>query len=459
MNHHKISNVSEEFRTAGMFGLILKYSIPAALGSFMMTIYNIVDRIFISYKLGTEAIAGIGITFQIFMLFIAVGIMFGIGSGTLASLQLGRRNVRSAERILGTLYWIYTIGGILTCLFGLMFIDPITRLFGATDVTAPYAKEYFGILLFFMPFDFMAMGTNHIIRSEGNPRFSMWNIAAGCVANIILDYIFIFPCNMGIAGAAWATGISKLLSSILVFWHFRRSPHRSLTLRWKYFRFDKALFCRMCYIGISPFLAQGMLAIMAIVQNHTLLKYGGDIAVAVMVINASIFMLMTIPGMGIMFGYQPIIGYNYGAQLYGRVAQCLKLSVLTASGIALFLMIIVQGIAPWAFGMFCRHDAAMVQAWTPALRIFVIGVPTWAFFTLSSNFFQATGRPKITIMLSLLRMGIVMPGVIILMPYIFGLPGIWAAYPLADLMVTAITLCLIIPEYKKLRHLCSQTAN
>ena len=450
MPNQKIFNVSNEFRNGGMFKLILKYSIPSALGNFMMTIYNVVDRIFISRKMGTEAIAGVGITFQIFMLFVAIGIMFGVGSGTLASLRLGRKNFRSAERILGTLYWIFCIGGVFTCVFGLIFIDPIVRIFGATDVTAPYAKTYFGILLFFMPFDYLAMGTNPILRSEGNPNFSMWNIAAGCIANIILDYIFIFPLDMGVAGAAWATGISKLLSCALVFWHFRYSPHRTLTLRWKYFRFNKPLFSRMLYIGISPFMVQGMFAIMAIVQNHTLLCYGGDIAIAVMVINSSIFMLMIIPTMGILFGYQPIVGYNYGARLYRRAAQCLKLSVLTGIGVSAFLLMIVQLIAPAAFGLFCNFDTGLVQKWSPTLRVFTIGIPLWTVFTLSSNFFQATGRPRITILLSILRMGIIMPGMIMLMPYIFGLNGIWAAYPLADSLVAVITLLLIIPEYRRL---------
>ncbi|MDD4181245.1 MAG: MATE family efflux transporter [Victivallaceae bacterium] len=453
MSSKNFTKLSDEFRNQKIFKLILKYSIPTAVGTLMFTIYNVVDRIFISRVLGNEAIAGVGITFQIFMLFIAVGVMFGVGGATLASLQMGKHNFRAAERILGTLFWIFIWGGILTCAVGLIFLEPIIRLFGGTDVTMPYAKQYFGILLFFMPFDFLSMGTNNIIRSEGNPGFSMWNIAVGCVTNIILDYIFIFPLNMGVAGAAWATGISKMLSSGLVFWHFRYSSRRTLTLRWKNVKFNRKIFLRMCHIGISPFLMQSVFALVAIVLNHSLLNYAGDVGITVMTINTTIFMLMSIPNHGIIMGYQPITGYNYGAELYARTAECLKIAIWSGVVVTSFLLIVVELIAPWAFGTFCNFDPELTNRWVYSLRILMLGMPCWAFFGIASNFYQATGRPKKTIILNVFRQVVCMPGLLLLLPLFFGINGIWIAMPLADIIAASLVLFMIVPEYKRLKLL------
>lgn len=447
----KFTQLSDEFRNQKIFSLVLKYSFPAMVGTFMFTVYNVVDRIFISRVLGNEAIAGVGITFQIFMLFIAVGVMFGIGGATLASLQMGRRNFRSAERILGTMFWIFIYGGVLTCVLGLIFLEPIIRLFGGTELTLPYAKQYFGILLFFMPFDFMAMGTNNIIRSEGNPRFSMWNIAAGCISNIILDYIFILVLGLGVGGAAWATGISKLLSSVLVIWHFTLSHRRTLTLRWKNIRFNKLIFVRMCEIGLSPFLMQGIFALVAIVLNNSLLRYGGDTAITVMTINSTIFMLMAIPNQGIVMGYQPIAGYNYGARLFARTAECLKTAAFFGVVITVLLLGIVQLAAPWAFGALCNYDAELTNSWAYSLRILILGIPFWSFFSITSTFFQATGRPKMTIFLNIFRQVLCVPGLLLLLPLFWGINGIWMALPLADLIAASVTFFLIMPEMRRLQ--------
>ena len=185
------SSVSErlthELGTQSILKLLLRFSIPSLISNLMFTVYNVVDRLFISWKLGTDAIAGVGITFYLFMIFIAVGMMFGIGGGTLVSLKLGEKDKESAERILGNVIMIFLVGGALTTLLGFLFLKPLLYCFGASEATYPYAAEYFRILLWFMAADFLSMGTTNIIRAEGSPNFSMWYIAVGCIANVVLD--------------------------------------------------------------------------------------------------------------------------------------------------------------------------------------------------------------------------------------------------------------------------------
>lgn len=451
MTSHRISRQAEEFRTHSIFKLILRYSIPAMIGNFMLTIYNVVDRIFISQVMGEDAIAGIGITFQLFMIFIAVGVMFGVGGGTLVSLRLGEGKIDEAEHILGATIWVFIIGGILTCIFGQIFLKQIIFLFGGSDVTYPYAASYMRILLCFIAFDFMAMGTNNIIRAEGSPRFSMWNIAVGCIANIILDYIFIFPLNMGIAGAAWATAISKTLSSGLMFWHFRFNPNRMLTLRRKYFHFDGQLFKAMVWIGMSPFIMHAVNALVGMVMNQSLRHYGGDTAIAVVTINGTIMSLINIPVFGIMLGYQPIAGYNYGAGLFLRVREVLLKALFLGTVVGCSVLLPIMIAPEPVFSLFCKNSPHLAQDWSYSLRMFMMGVPLWPLLIIGVNFFQATGRPARTIGLNIFRNGICFISLILLLPLFWGINGIWLSIPLSDLIASSVIIFFIVHEMKQLK--------
>lgn len=456
MTTARIRLQTNQFRNDNILSLILRYSIPSTISSFMLAAYNVVDRIFIGRVLGPEAIAGIGITFQLFMVAIALGLMVGIGGATLTSLRLGERKFGDAERILGSMFFLFIFGGLLIAVGGTYFLKPIIYLFGGSDVTYPYASEYLAILLWFMPFDFMSMGTNSIIQASGNPRFSMWNIAFGCVMNIILDYIFIFIFDMGIAGAAWATGISKVLSTVLIFWHFRFRRVRSLTLRIRNIRFDWSLIYPMICIGISPFILQGAIAVMNAVLNNTLYRYGGDEAIAIVTINFTVLMLMAIPIFGVLMGYQPIAAYNYGAQLYRRAAKTLSTAVLVGLIVTLILYIPIQIFAEEIVGLLCNHNATLMAHGGNPLRIFVLGMPLAVIFVLSANFFQTTGRPKLTIIFNLFRQLFCFVSLIMILSYFFGLSGIWWAMPAADVISTIVALYFIIPEFRRLYYLSAE---
>lgn len=450
--------MTHELGTQSIFRLLLRFSIPSLISNFLFTIYNVVDRVFISWKLGTDAIAGVGITFYLFMIFIAVGMMFGIGGGTLVSLKLGEQDKAGAERILGNVIMIFLVGGALTTLLGFLFLKPLLYCFGASDITYPYAAEYFRILLWFMAADFLSMGTTNIIRAEGSPNFSMWYIAAGCFVNIGLDYLFIMEFGWGIAGAAWATGISKVLSTVLMFWHFSVGPFRYLTLHWRNLRIDWKYLTAMSAIGLSPLILQSINSVLNALINTTLLRNGGDKAVASMTCISTIIMLLMIPTFGVMMGYQPIVGYNYGARQFRRVAQTLKGAFLMSGGATLLLYVPVMLYAPVIVGWFCNGDPGVVPMASHGLRIFFLLFPLWPIFCIGSNFFQATGRPKKTIFLTVFRNGLCFLGCILILPRFFGLDGVWATAPIADGLAAAVIFLLLVREFAGLRQMEAEAA-
>ena len=444
---------TEELGHDSIFKLLLKFSIPAAISNFMFTTYNVVDRIFISTALGTQSYASDGIPFYLFMICIAVGLMFGIGGGTLVSLRLGENDQPAAERILGNVIMIFLIGGVLTTALGFLFLKPLLYWFGADEATYPYAAAYMNVLLWFMAPDFLSLGVSNLIRAEGSPKFSMWNIAAGCLANIVLDYLFIFVLDWGIAGAAWATGISKLLSTLLMFWHFTLSPFRLLTLRLRNLRIDWPLVKAMAAIGLSPLILQSIISVIKAQINQSLRAHGGTQAVAAMTIVSTVIMLMMIPTFGVIMGYQPIVGFNYGDRQFRRVGATLKgaflLSIASTSVLYLPEMIFTAPLV----ALFSKDDPAVVQLATHGLRLFVLLLPLWPIFGIGSNFFQATGRPRNTIWLTLFRNVFCFISLVLILPHFLGLNGSWLTAPIADASAGAVTLWLLYREFGKLRQL------
>lgn len=276
--------------------------------------------------------------------------------------------------------------------------------------------------------------------------------------NIGLDYLFIMEFGWGIAGAAWATGISKVLSTVLMFWHFSVGPFRYLTLHWRNLRIDWKYLTAMSAIGLSPLILQSINSVLNALINTTLLRNGGDKAVASMTCISTIIMLLMIPTFGVMMGYQPIVGYNYGARQFRRVAQTLKGAFLMSGGATLLLYVPVMLYAPVIVGWFCNGDPGVVPMASHGLRIFFLLFPLWPIFCIGSNFFQATGRPKKTIFLTVFRNGLCFLGCILILPRFFGLDGVWATAPIADGLAAAVIFLLLVREFAVLRQMEAEAA-
>ncbi len=447
----KIHQRSEEFDKESIYRLLLRYSLPATIGSAAFTLYNIIDRIFIGHAMGPLALSGLTVTFPLFMICIAIGILFGIGGGTLISLRLGERKYEEAENILGNVVAMFMIGGVVMGLLGLAFLKPMLLFFGATETTLPYSTAYMGLLLWFLPMDFLAMGTNNILRAEGNPRISMYILIIGALLNIVLDYIFIFPLRMGIFGAALATGISKTVSATWVMLHFRIGKHRSLTLHFKNLRLRWNLIRPTIAIGLSPFIIQLVASTVVVALNRQLLHYSGEVAIGAMGAVYSIMTLLNMPIWGLVQGSQPIIGFNYGAKNFARVHQTLCACLLYAGGIGVVGVIICQAAPRFLIGLFGKESPEFIEIGSHGMRLLLSMLPLANLNTVGIQYFQSTGRPKHSISLNIMKNLFILIPSLYLLPRLLGLNGVWLSYPCCDLGAAFVIIAVLLRESRQLR--------
>lgn len=432
--------------------LLLKFSIPAITGMLVNALYNIVDRIFVGNGVGSLAISGIVITFPMTIIIMAFGMLVGIGTSSLISIRMGQKRIEEAEEILGNAFILTIIISIILSIIGLVFLDELLIKFGAKGDVFNYAKQYTSIILMGVIFQNLSFSMNHSIRAQGNPTMAMITMLIGAIMNIILDYILIMIFHMGVRGAAIATIISQAISATWVLSFFFRKKG-VLKIKRKNLRLKRSVVLGIFSIGVSPFLMQLAASLINFILNKTLLKYGGDIAIAAIGAINSIAMLIMMPVFGINQGVQPIIGFNYGAKKYDRVKQALKLAILGATSIVTLGFIIVQLFPEALISLFGKNEAELIAVGSHGIKIFLSMLPVIGFQVVSSNYFQAVGKPKYSIFLSLSRQVIVLIPMLLILPNIFKLNGVWMAGPVSDLIASIITAIFLLREMHKLNHL------
>lgn len=431
--------------------LLLKFSLPAIVGMLVNALYNVVDRIFIGNWGGDEGIAGITVGFPIMLVTMAFAMLIGLGGTSLFSIKLGEQKREEAESILGNSLILMVIISATIAALGIIFMDPVLMITGASEKVLPYAREYLQIILLGTPFSCIGFGMNNFIRSEGNPMTAMATMFIGAILNVILDPIFIFVFGWGMRGAAIATVISQVVSAIWVMSYFLmgRSTTRfnisSLNLKIK-------TVTGIVSLGFAPFAMQLAASVVSGLMSGSLQRYGGDVAVAGMGVINSIVTLIIMPIFGINQGVQPIIGYNYGAKKYDRVKEAFKLAVMAATFISTLGFAGVMLFPAQLVALFGKDNIALIDFSAYALRIFLIFLPIIGFQIVTSVYFQATGKPVHSSILSLSRQVLFLIPAIIVLPIFFGLNGVLFAGPLADLMSSLLTVALILMEFKKLRE-------
>lgn len=449
---------SKQLGEANIGNLILKFSIPAIIGMLVNALYNVVDRIFVGQGMGSDGIAAISIGFPIMLIIMAFGMLIGLGSTALISIRLGEKNKEQAELIMGNAIILLIVVSLLLTATGLIFLEPLLRLFGASPAILPPAKIYMGIILIGSAFQNLGFGMNNFIRAEGNPKIAMLTMLIGAVTNTILDPIFIFGFNMGIAGAAFATVISMMVSAIWVFLYYR-GDQSTLKIRAVNLILQSWVVRQIVALGSAPFVMQvAASGIMALI-NHRLVTYGGDLAISAMGIVHSTMMLILMPVFGINQGVQPIIGYNYGARQFDRVKQALKLAILAATMVTTLGFILIQGFPQLIIRLFSRSDQELIALGAKALSSFMLCLPIIGFQIVSANYFQAVGKPKQAMLLSLSRQVLLLIPALLIMPRFLGLNGVFYAGPVADLGSSILTGIWLIYEMKHLdaRHLEAKT--
>lgn len=428
--------------------LLLKFSIPAIIGMLVNALYNVVDRIFVGKGVGSLGIAGITIGFPIMIVQMAFGMLIGIGATSLISIRLGEKRKEEAELIVANAMVLLIIISLILTFAGLIFMNPLLKLFGASEAVLPYARGYLGIILIGTVFQSVGFGMNNIIRAEGNPKIAMLTMLIGAIMNTILDPIFIFIFGWGVEGAAIATIISQAVSAVWVLYYFL-GGRSMLKIHLKNIKLQAHIVLKIFAIGSAPFAMQLAASVQTVILNKGLGIYGGDIAISAMGVINSLTMLILMPVFGINQGAQPIIGYNYGAEKFDRVKHALKLAIAAATAIVSIGFIMARLFPSQLISLF-SSDPALIEFGTSALQIYLIFLPIIGFQIVSASYFQAVGKPKHAMFLSLSRQVLILIPALLILPGIYGLYGVLVAGPVADILSSIITGVWLFIE---LRHL------
>ncbi len=440
---------TQKLGTEKIYKLLLKYSIPSIVGMLINAIYNIVDRIFIgqSPDLGSVGIGALTITFPIYVVIMGIALLFGNGGSILFSIYLGKKEEENAKKMLGNSTSFIILSSFVLTIIGLIFLDPILRLFGAEDVLLDYSKQYILVILLGAIFQSLALGLNSFIRADGHPKTSMVTMLLGAIINIILDPIFIYAFRWGMAGAAIATITGQFFSSLWVILHFK-SKRCTYQIEAKYMKVDWETFKLIFTYGLSAFIVQVSSSFVNIVLNKALVQYGGDIAISAMGIINSISTLLVLPVLGLVQGAQPIISYNYGAGNKKRIMKTVKLSMIMATLIMIACSIIANVFAHPLISIF-NHETELIDFTTYAIRIYFLAVPVVGIQIVGANYFQAVGKYKVSVLLNLSRQILILVPLILLCSYFWQINGTLYACPISDFLAFVLTISCFLFEYFK----------
>ncbi|MBE6232092.1 MAG: MATE family efflux transporter [Bacteroidales bacterium] len=440
-------SIPTELGTEKIGKLLKQYALPAIIAQTAASIYNMVDSIFIGQGVGPLAISGLAVTFPLMNLSTAFGTLVGAGASTMLSVLLGQKNYKAANKVLGNIVSLNIIIGVIFMAAALIFIDPILYFFGASENTLPYAKEYISIILYGNVITHLYFGLNAAMRSSGSPKKAMALTIFTVIFNTVLDPIFIFVLDMGIAGAAWATVISQAAAMVVVMHHFS-DRSRAFHFEKGIISLDKRVARDSLAIGMGPFLMNAAACLVTLFINQQLREYSGDLGIgAYGICNRLIFMFIMIC-MGLNQGMQPIAGYNYGARQYSRVKEVFWRTAALAMCMTTLCFIVGMFIPETACGIF-THDNELLALSSHALRIMVIIFPLVGFQMIATNFFQSLGMVKKSVILSLSRQ------ILFLLPLLYALPlwfeadGIWMSFPISDFAATLLTGIMLYNLFKK----------
>lgn len=441
--------------------LLLILALPSITSQVVNALYNMVDRMYIGHipEIGSAALTGVGVCFPLIMIISAFAYLLGMGGAPRASICMGRKDNKGAEKIMGNCFSSLIIVSIILTAVVLIFQDPLLYLFGASENTIGYAKEYITIYAIGTIFVQLTLGMNSFISAQGFSTISMMTVCIGAVTNIILDPIFIFVFNMGVAGAAWATIISQALSALWAVW-FLSKGKSILRLKKENLRIDMKVLAPCIALGVAPFAMQATESVLVLCFNSSLLRYGGDLAVGAMTILSSVMQFAMLPLQGLTQGGQPIISYNYGAMQAQRVKKAFRLQTIACFTYSSLLWATVE-LCPSSFVAIFTNEPQLSEITVWALRIYMAAVLLMGIQVSCQQTFIAFGNSKISAFLAVFRK------IIVLIPLIFILPqfmqddvfAVFLAEPIADTIAVITTATLFAFEFKKVMRKMQEDAH
>jgi putative MATE family efflux protein len=428
--------------------LILSLAVPTIISMLITSIYNMADTYFVS-KLGTSASGAVGVVFSLMAIIQAVGFTVGMGSGSLISRFLGAHRTDEASRVAASGFYMSILFGALLTVIGLFSLDPLMQGLGATSTILPYARDYARYILFAAPVMSASFVLNNILRAEGQARLAMIGIATGGILNCVLDPLFIFVFKMGIAGAAIATALSQLTSMLILLSCFLRG-RTVCKLGLRKLSRTPGTYLQILKNGLPSFCRQGLASISTVVLNVNAAVYG-DAAVAAMSIVGKIFMFIFSFTLGIGQGYQPVLGYNYGAKRFGRVKDAFFFTLKTCMAIMIVCGIGGFATAPSLMKLFIATDPDVVAIGARALRAQCLAMPLIPLAVMCNMTFQSIGKAWTATFLAATRQGIFFLPLILVLPRLFGLTGVQITQPLSDVCTFLCCLPFIFHFFRELK--------
>ena len=445
-----------ELGTRPVGRLLVEYALPAIIAMTASSLYNMVDSIFIGQGVGALAISGLAVTFPFMNLSAAFGAAVGVGASSYISVKLGQKDYAKALRVFGNTVTLNVIIGILFSTISLLLLDPILYFFGASDQTISYAREYMIIILLGNVITHLYFGMNAVLRSASKPRAAMFIIIFTVVLNTLLDPLFIYTFDLGIAGAAYATILAQLLAFL---WQLKlfSDKREILHLQRGIYKPSLRIIRNILAIGMSPFFMNACACIIVIFINKNLLTYGGDLAVGAYGIANRVAFIFVMVTMGVNQGMQPIAGYNYGAQKFDRLLRVLKLAMISATCVTTSGFLVAEFCPRLCVSLF-TDDAQLTSLSINGLRILMAAMPIVGYQMVITNFFQSIGMAKISIVLSLSRQLLLLLPLLILLPPCFGIDGVWMSMPVSDTL-SALLAFVVMSRYMKKFTMLHQQLN
>lgn len=432
--------------------LLMQYAIPAIVAMAASSVYNIVDGIFIGQGVGAEAIMGLALTGPLMSLTAAFGAMVGVGAATLMSVKLGQKDYGTAQKILGNVVIMNLTLGIVLGLLLLVFINPILRFFGASDVTLPYARNFMSIILVGNVVTHMYLGLNALLRSTNRPQKAMCATIGTVVLNCILAPIFIFVLGWGIRGAATATIMAQM---IMLTWQLRLFSNKDelIHLNRSIIKLDVKIVKESLLVGLPQFLINLCACLVAAMMTRSLTTYGGDMAVGAFGICNRFILFIVMVVIGLNQGMQPIAGYNFGARRYDRVLGVLSKALIFGSIITLTGFVIGVFFPTPFVSVFAKDSPQLIKLSAHALSCMVMMFPIVGIQIVSTAFFQSIGYAPKSIFLSLTRQLIFLVPAIFILPHLYADPleGLWHAAPVADGLASVLAITLLVLQVKKFK--------
>jgi putative MATE family efflux protein len=436
---------SQELGSRDIKSLLIKQAVPASIGILFMSVNILVDTIFVGQWIGSLAIAAVTVVLPMTFFISSLGMAVGIGGSSVLSRALGSGNKEKAEKTFGNQIMMTLVLAISFVLLGIIFSDEMLLLFGAQGTIVPLSKEFFFPIIISVPFLALSMMGNTVIRAEGKAKFAMFAMIIPAFVNILLDILFIKYLNMGMFGAAMATAISYFTCFVFILWFFIYKSE--LRLKFHHLKFDVPLVKEITSLSFVTFSRQGVVSILAIILNHTLYKYGGESSVVIYGIISRMLMFALFPVLGITQGFIPIAGYNYGANNHKRVRETIFISIKYAAILATVIFVGILTFAKEIVGVFTTDPFVIAE--TPnALRWVFAASPIIAIQLIGAAYFQAAGKARRALFLTLSKQGFFLIPLVLILPNFFGIFGAWIAFPISDILSTAITYYFLNKEIK-----------